>query len=53
MSGRLPAPYQHYTNYVASLVANSAQREPYKALVDFLSTPRRPHVLRSQGFEPR
>lgn len=52
-AGPLPAPYQHYTNYVASLVAGSANAEPFKALVAFLSTPAAGASLRSRGFEPR
>jgi molybdate transport system substrate-binding protein len=52
-AGPIPAPYQHYTQYVASLVATSRQKEAYKALVDFLATPDAAAVLRSKGFEPR
>jgi molybdate transport system substrate-binding protein len=51
--GPLPAPYQEYTQYVASLVATSMQGEAYKALIDYLSTPKAIAVLRSKGFEPR
>jgi molybdate transport system substrate-binding protein len=51
--GPLPAPYQHYTNYVASLVATSQQAQAYKALLAFLDTPDAAKVFRSQGFEPR
>ncbi len=52
-AGPIPAPYQHYTQYVASLVATSGRAEAYKALVDFLATPDAAAVLRSKGFEPR
>jgi molybdate transport system substrate-binding protein len=51
--GPIPAPYQHYTNYVAGLVATSKQQEAYKALLAFLDTPVAAKVFRSQGFEPR
>ncbi len=51
--GPLPAPYQRYTNYVASLVETSKQPEAYKALLTFLGTPAAAKVFRSQGFEPR
>ena len=51
--GPLPAPYQQYTNYVASLVGTSKQAEAYKALLTFLDTPAAAKVFRSQGFEPR
>ena len=51
--GPLPAPYQQYTNYVASLVATSKQQEVYKALLTFLDSPTAAKVFRSQGFEPR
>jgi molybdate transport system substrate-binding protein len=51
--GPLPAPYQQYTNYVASLVATSKQNEPYKALLTFLDSPVAAKAWRSQGFEPR
>jgi molybdate transport system substrate-binding protein len=51
--GPLPAPYQQYTNYVASLVGTSKQQEAYKALLTFLDTPAAAKVFRSQGFEPR
>ena len=37
--GPLPAPYQQYTNYVASQVATSKQSEAYKALLTFLDSP--------------
>ena len=50
--GPLPAPYQQYTNYVASLVGTSKQPEAYKALLTFLDTPAAAKVFRSQGFEP-
>lgn len=52
-AGPLPAPYQHYTNYVASLVAGSQNGEAFKALMAFLSSPESAAVLRSKGFEPR
>lgn len=52
-AGPLPAPYQHYTDYVASLVASSGQAEAYKALLAFLSRPESEPVWRSKGFEPR
>lgn len=52
-AGPIPAPYQHYTNYVASLVAGSSNGEAFKALVAFLSSPESAAVLRSKGFEPR
>ena len=51
--GPIPAPYQHYTNYVASLVATSKQQDAYKALLTFLDTQVAAKVFRSQGFEPR
>jgi molybdate transport system substrate-binding protein len=51
--GPIPAPYQHYTNYVASLVATSKQPEPYKALLTFLDSPAAAKAWRSKGFEPR
>jgi molybdate transport system substrate-binding protein len=51
--GPLPAPYQQYTNYVASQVGTSKQPEAYKALLTFLDTPAAAKVFRSQGFEPR
>jgi molybdate transport system substrate-binding protein len=51
--GPLPAPYQQYTNYLASLVATSKQGEAYKALLAFLDSPVAAKVFRSQGFEPR
>ena len=51
--GPLPAPYQTYTNYVASLVATSKQQDAYKALLTFLDTQVAAKVFRSQGFEPR
>jgi molybdate transport system substrate-binding protein len=51
--GPLPPPYQHYTNYVASLVTGSAQGEAYKALMAFLSSRGAAAALRSRGFEPR
>jgi molybdate transport system substrate-binding protein len=52
-AGPLPAPYQHYTNYVASLVTGSRNADAFKALVAFLSTTDAAAVLRSKGFEPR
>jgi len=51
--GPVPAPYQHYTNYVASLVATSKQPEAYQALLAFLNSPAAAQVWRSKGFEPR
>lgn len=51
--GPIPAPYQHYTNYLASLVATSKQGEAYKALLTFLDTPVAAKAWRSKGFEPR
>jgi len=51
--GPIPAPYQHYTDYVASLVATSKQSEPYKALLTFLDSPAAAQAWRSKGFEPR
>jgi molybdate transport system substrate-binding protein len=51
--GPIPAPYQHYTNYVASLVATSKQPEAYKALLTFLDSPVAAKAWRSRGFEPR
>lgn len=51
--GPLPAPYQTYTNYVASLVATSANAEPYKVLMTFLESPAAVKIWRSRGFEPR
>jgi molybdate transport system substrate-binding protein len=51
--GPIPAPYQHYTNYVASLVATSKQAEAYKALLSFLESPAAAASWRSRGFEPR
>jgi molybdate transport system substrate-binding protein len=51
--GPIPAPYQHYTQYVASLVATSKNPEAYKALVAFLSSPAATVVWKSKGFEPR
>lgn len=51
--GPVPAPHQHYTNYVASQVATSKQTDAYKALIAFLETPAAAKVWRSQGFEPR
>lgn len=51
--GPIPAPYQHYTNYVASLVATSKQPEAYKALLTFLDTPAAAKAWRSKGLEPR
>jgi len=51
--GPIPAPYQHYTNYLAGLVATSKQQDAYKALLTFLDTPAAAKVFRSQGFEPR
>jgi molybdate transport system substrate-binding protein len=51
--GPIPAPYQHYTNYVASLVATSKQPEAYKALLTFLDSPAAAKAWRSKGLEPR
>jgi molybdate transport system substrate-binding protein len=51
--GPLPALYQQYTDYVASLVATSKHPEAYKALMTFLSSPEAVKVWRSKGFEPR
>jgi molybdate transport system substrate-binding protein len=51
--GPIPAPYQHYTNYVASLVATSQQADAYKALLTFLDSPEAANIWRSKGFEPR
>ena len=51
--GPIPAPYQHYTNYVASLVATSKQQDAYQGLLTFLDSPAAAKVFRSQGFEPR
>lgn len=51
-AGPLPAPYQRYTSYVASLVATSKSGEGYHALLTFLSTPAAAAVWRSRGFEP-
>ncbi len=51
--GPIPAPYQQYTNYIASQVATSKKSEAYKALMTFLDTPAAAKVWRSQGFEPR
>ena len=51
--GPIPAPYQHYTQYVASLIATSKNAEAYKELVAFLSSPAATIVWKSKGFEPR
>jgi molybdate transport system substrate-binding protein len=51
--GPIPAPYQRYTQYVASLVATSQQRPAYDALITFLSSSAAVTVWRSKGFEPR
>lgn len=51
--GPIPAPYQHYTNYLASLIATSKQPEAYKALLTFLDSPAAAKAWRSKGFEPR
>lgn len=51
--GPIPAPYQQYTNYVASLVATSKQPDAYKALLTFLDSPEAAKAWRSKGFEPR
>jgi molybdate transport system substrate-binding protein len=51
--GPIPAPYQHYTDYVASLVATSTQPEAYKALLTFLDSPAASKAWRSRGFEQR
>lgn len=51
--GPIPAPFQQYTDYVASLVAGSGQREPYDALMTYLASPPAAAVWRSKGFEPR
>jgi molybdate transport system substrate-binding protein len=51
--GPIPTPYQHYTEYVASLVTTSQQAESYKSLLTFLGSPEAAKVFRSQGFEPR
>jgi molybdate transport system substrate-binding protein len=47
--GPLPAPHQHYTHYVASLVATSKNAESYKELVTFLSSPAATTIWRSKG----
>jgi molybdate transport system substrate-binding protein len=52
-AGPIPAPYQHYTQYVASLVTGSPNGAAFKALVASLSTPEAAALLRSKGFEPR
>jgi molybdate transport system substrate-binding protein len=49
----IPAPYQHYTQYVASLVATSKNPEGYKDLIAFLSSPAATIIWKSRGFEPR
>jgi molybdate transport system substrate-binding protein len=49
----LPTPYQHYTQYVASVVATSKNAQSYKELVAFLSSPAATTIWRSKGFEPR
>jgi molybdate transport system substrate-binding protein len=50
--GPIPAPYQHYTKYVASLVMTSPHREAYRSLIEFLSSPAAAAVWKSKGFEP-
>jgi molybdate transport system substrate-binding protein len=49
--GPIPAPFQHYTNYVASLVATSRHQEAYKTLTAFLSSPAAATVWKAHGFE--
>jgi molybdate transport system substrate-binding protein len=51
--GPLPPPHQHYTDYVASLVASSNEPAAYKALMAYLASPAAAAVWRSKGFEPR
>jgi len=51
--GPIPAPYQHYTPYVASLVATSPHQEAYQAMVAFLASPAAEAIWKSKGFESR
>jgi molybdate transport system substrate-binding protein len=51
--GPLPAQYQHYTQYVASLVATSQQQAPYNALIAFLTSMAARATWQSKGFELR
>jgi molybdate transport system substrate-binding protein len=50
--GSLPAPFQYYTHYAASLMATSAQPDVGKALIAFLASPAAAAVMRAKGFEP-
>lgn len=51
--GPLPTPYQHYTHYVASLVATSQHQAPYNTLISFLTSTAAAATWQSKGFEPR
>jgi molybdate transport system substrate-binding protein len=47
----LPAPIQHYTNYIANLVPASPHQETGKALIAYLASPAAAAVMKSKGFE--
>ena len=49
--GPIPPPYQHYTQYVASLVKTSKQSRFYDPLIKFMTSPEATAVWKSKGFE--
>jgi molybdate transport system substrate-binding protein len=51
--GPLPARYQLYTEYVASLVASSQHQVPFNELIAFLTSAAATATWKSKGFGPR
>ena len=50
--GPLPADVQNYTTFSAGIPTKSAQPEPAKALVRFLTSPAAAPIFRKNGMEP-
>jgi molybdate transport system substrate-binding protein len=49
--GPLPAAIQHYTLFTVGIVANSANQEAAKALVQFIASPAARAAMQAKGFE--
>jgi molybdate transport system substrate-binding protein len=49
--GPLPAPIQNYTQFTAGIGASSAQADPAKMLINFLTSPASAAVFKARGYE--